>query len=126
MKTKMPVFLLTALLGLSSWAWGQVASTPADGEPAPTIGDQNGSIGDDEKANRDAKQLETVEREEPRTERMVDRWDETVIVCKSMRVSGSRQTKRVCHSKGEWEAMRSNAEDSIRYIDSQPRLVPTG
>lgn len=70
------------------------------------------------------KELEEVEREEQKVADMESRWDENVIVCKSMRMSGSRQRKRVCHSRGEWEAMRANAEDTIRYIDSQPRLVP--
>jgi len=44
---------------------------------------------------------------------MEEKWSHDVVVCKRQRVTGSRITRKVCHTRGEWSAMRVNARDSV-------------
>ncbi|MCB1606729.1 MAG: hypothetical protein KDI71_07110 [Xanthomonadales bacterium] len=44
---------------------------------------------------------------------MEQKWSHDVVVCKRQQVSGSRITRKVCHTRGEWQAMRNNARESV-------------
>ncbi len=44
---------------------------------------------------------------------MEEKWSHDVVVCKRQQVSGSRITRKVCHTRGEWQAMRNNARESV-------------
>ena len=46
---------------------------------------------------------------------MEEKWSHDVIVCKRMRMTGSRFPLKVCHTRGEWRAMRSNAQETVNY-----------
>jgi len=37
-------------------------------------------------------------------------------VCKAVSVTGTRNTRRVCHTREEWIAMRRNGEETVRTI----------
>lgn len=45
---------------------------------------------------------------------MEEKWSDDVIVCKRQKMSGSRVTRKVCHSRGEWRAMRENGREVAR------------
>ena len=47
---------------------------------------------------------------------MEEKWDPDVIVCKRQPISGSRLGRKVCHSRGEWRAMRENGRELTRQI----------
>ena len=47
---------------------------------------------------------------------MEEKWDNDTIVCKRMATSGSRLGRKVCHSHGEWRAMRENGRETTRQI----------
>lgn len=44
---------------------------------------------------------------------MQEKWSDDVVVCKRQQVIGSRMTRKVCHTRGEWQAMRNNARESM-------------
>lgn len=44
---------------------------------------------------------------------MQEKWDEDVIVCKRTQVTGSRLVFKLCHTRGEWQAMRSNSGEIL-------------
>ena len=44
---------------------------------------------------------------------MQEKWDDDIIVCKRTHVSGSRFRLKVCHSRAEWQAMRSNGRETV-------------
>lgn len=46
-------------------------------------------------------------------------WDE--IICRREKVTGTRLTRARCHSRYDWERMRSAATETMRDIESQPR-----
>lgn len=37
-----------------------------------------------------------------------------IMECRNIRITGSRQRKKSCHTRGEWAAMRRNATDAVR------------
>jgi len=41
-------------------------------------------------------------------------------ICKSTPITGSRAMKRVCHTRDEWAAMRTNAEETVRTTQQRP------
>jgi len=47
---------------------------------------------------------------------MQEKWSDDMIVCKRQSVSGSRLTRKVCHSRHEWRAMRENGRELTREI----------
>ncbi|MCB1606730.1 MAG: hypothetical protein KDI71_07115 [Xanthomonadales bacterium] len=46
---------------------------------------------------------------------MEEKWSHDVVVCKRTQMTGSRFFFKVCHTRGEWQAMRSNAWESTDY-----------
>ncbi len=46
---------------------------------------------------------------------MEEKWSNDVIVCKRTRMTGSRFIFKVCHTRGEWRAMRENARETVDY-----------
>ncbi len=44
---------------------------------------------------------------------MEEKWNHDAVVCKKQKITGSRITRKVCHTRGEWQAMRVNARDSV-------------
>ncbi len=47
---------------------------------------------------------------------MEEKWSNNVIVCKRMNVTGTRFVRKVCHTRGEWQAMRSNSREVMDYV----------
>ncbi len=47
---------------------------------------------------------------------MEEKWSDNVIVCKRQKMSGSRVTRKVCHSRAEWRAMRENGREVTREV----------
>ncbi len=47
---------------------------------------------------------------------MEEKWADDVIVCKRQQITGSRVKKKVCHSRGEWRAIRENGRELTRLI----------
>lgn len=43
---------------------------------------------------------------------MEEKWSDDVVVCKRQKVTGSRITRKVCQTRGEWQALRINARES--------------
>jgi len=52
---------------------------------------------------------------------MEEKWSDDVIVCKKEKMSGSRVTRKVCHSRGEWRAMRENGREVTREVQRRDR-----
>jgi len=46
---------------------------------------------------------------------MEEKWSHDVVVCKRTQMTGSRFFFKVCHTRGEWRAMRANAWESVDY-----------
>lgn len=42
------------------------------------------------------------------------------IVCVNERVTGSRMPRRVCHTKGEWEALKRGGSEATEKLQRQP------
>ncbi|MGA9333505.1 MAG: hypothetical protein WBV39_04440 [Rudaea sp.] len=42
------------------------------------------------------------------------------IVCRNQQVTGSRFSKRICHTREEWAMMESDAKDMKREMDAKP------
>ena len=49
-----------------------------------------------------------------------DQDPENDMICKSQVITGSRAMKRVCHTRGDWVAMRRNGEDAVRTTLQRP------
>lgn len=43
-----------------------------------------------------------------------------IMECRNIRVTGSRQRKQSCHTRGEWAAMRRNATEAVRDTQQKP------
>lgn len=43
-----------------------------------------------------------------------------IMECRSIRITGSRQRKKSCHTRGEWAAMRRNATEAVRDTQQKP------
>ena len=52
---------------------------------------------------------------------MEEKWSDKVIVCKRQKVSGSRVTRKVCHSRADWRAMRENGREVTREVQRRDR-----
>ncbi len=44
------------------------------------------------------------------------------IFCRSSRVTGTRKSRRVCHSREEWVAMRRNGEEAMRVTQQKATM----
>ncbi len=42
------------------------------------------------------------------------------MVCRSVRVTGTRKRTQTCQTRADWSAMRRNAEDTVRTTQQQP------
>jgi hypothetical protein len=49
--------------------------------------------------------------------------DKDRVICKSEPTKG-RFTKRVCHTKAEWEQITKDAEAAVKEIQDRPGIVP--
>jgi len=47
---------------------------------------------------------------------MGQQWSDDVIVCRREKLTGSRFARKVCHSRGEWQAMQSNGYESLEFL----------
>lgn len=43
-----------------------------------------------------------------------------IMECRNIRITGSRQRKQSCHTRGEWAAMRRNATEAVRGTQQKP------
>ena len=43
-----------------------------------------------------------------------DKASKSKKVCKRIKVVGSHMKKRICHSQGDWDQMRKEAQESMR------------
>lgn len=89
-----------------------------------------------------------IEDSKPKTLPEVEKVDEyrpvgeeagsEIVECRNVRITGSRQRKQACHTRGEWSAMRRNATDAVRTTQQKatmhfenegqgaPRTLPGG
>lgn len=58
------------------------------------------------------------------TEQVADENDESRIICKRKIVTGSRFTKNICMTWGEWKDMEKNSKDYV--TTTQRRLTQQG
>lgn len=42
---------------------------------------------------------------------MEEKWSNNVIVCKRTKVTGSRFSRKLCHTRAEWQAMRAHSRE---------------
>jgi len=46
---------------------------------------------------------------------MEERWANNVVICERIQVTGSRLRNEVCRTRGEWQAMRTDARDAVIF-----------
>ncbi|MCB1609224.1 MAG: hypothetical protein KDI71_19850 [Xanthomonadales bacterium] len=122
MKTILGAVLALTILG-STGAWCAEQTT----EPEATAGDLHT---DPETETQTLPQVETEDRfhnaqslsstlergMDNRGLTMEEKWSHDVIVCAKTRVLGSRLEKLVCHTRGDWRAMRENGRALTRSL----------
>jgi len=47
---------------------------------------------------------------------MEEKWSNDVVVCKRTQMTGSRFIFKICHTRGEWRAMRENARETVDHV----------
>lgn len=47
---------------------------------------------------------------------MGEKWSDDVVVCKREKLTGSRFARKVCHTRAEWHAMKSNGRETVDYV----------
>ncbi len=52
--------------------------------------------------------------------------DDSIMVCKAVPVTGSRNLRRVCHHRDEWVAMRRNGEETVRTTHRKGTMQTLG
>lgn len=48
--------------------------------------------------------------------------DPDAIICKSVVKTGTRLSSRLCHTRGEWEAIERRSQDSIKDTVDRPLI----
>ncbi len=46
---------------------------------------------------------------------MEERWANNVVICERIQVTGSRHRSEVCRTRGEWQALRTDARDAMVF-----------
>lgn len=65
-------------------------------------------------------QLPEVEKVDERKQGVGEEAGSVEMVCRNVRITGSRKREQVCHTKAEWAAMRRNATEAVRTTQQRP------
>ncbi len=70
----------------------------------------------------DSKTLPEVEQLENKGLGVGEEAGSQEMVCRPVRVTGSRKRQQTCHTRADWAAMRRNAGDTVRTTQQQPTM----